>query len=312
MRPVLAMVVAALASVSDADGAGEARPAPSLLVADCGGGTVLFAENEDAPRQVASLVKIATSVVLLDWLGRTGLEPAASFATVTEGALRGGANPLGLRAGDRLPYETGIYAMMMASDNTSAHAMAEAAGLAMEPGTPPGRGVAVFVARMNDLARELGMEQTRFVNPHGLDEGNELGVSTAADLARLARHAIDRPGFLAYASERERTVRFLRGGGEVTVKLANTNELVGSQGVDGLKTGTTRLAGACLVATATRNPASGEGDGGTVRLISVVLGAEDRFRETVLLLDRGWAEVARIGSERGKIDPKERLRRGGD
>ncbi len=280
----------------------------SLLVVDHAAGRVLVAENEGAPRQVASLAKIATALVLLEWLDEAGLDPATSHATVPPEALRGGANPLGLRAGDRLSYETGLYAAMMASDNTSAHAMAETAGLAIAPGAPPGRGVAVFVARMNDLAFDLGMKDTRFVNPHGLDEGGEPGVSTAADIARLALRALDRPGFLAYASERERTVRFQRGGGEVTVKLANTNELLGTRGVDGLKTGTTRLAGPCLVATAVRGHGS-DGVNPERRLVSVVLGAEDRFRETVLLLDRGWVELRRLGED-GEIDPKQSLRRG--
>jgi D-alanyl-D-alanine carboxypeptidase (penicillin-binding protein 5/6) len=308
MRPRALASLALLAALLPGGGA-LASGEPSLLLVDHADGRVLAAENEGAPRQVASLAKIATALVLLEWLDEAGLDPATSHATVPPEALRGGANPLGLRAGDRLSYETGLYAAMMASDNTSAHAMAEAAGLAIAPGAPPGRGVAVFVARMNDLAFDLGMKDTRFVNPHGLDEGGELGVSTAADIARLALRALDRPGFLAFASERERTVRFQRGEDEVAVKLANTNELLGTRGVDGLKTGTTRLAGPCLVATATREIERG-GRREIRRLVSVVLGAEDRFRETALLLDRGWAALA-DGRKGEQIDPKQRLRGGG-
>ncbi len=301
----LAFLLALLARLSTA----MAHAQTSHLVVDHATGHILNAANEQAPRHVASLVKIATALTLLEWLGETGVDPEDRLVRVPAEALRGGANPLGLRTGDELSYETGLFAAMMASDNTSAHAMAEAAGREMVPGTPAGGGVAVFVARMNALAARLGMAATRFVNPHGLDEGSEFGVSTAADLARLALAALDRPGFGRYAAERERTVAFRRGGSEIAVKLANSNELVGSRGIDGLKTGTTRRAGPCLIATATRQLEVG-GRTEERRLVAVVLNSEDRFRETVLLLDRAWPACAAWLAAGGKIDPKQSLRAG--
>lgn len=279
----------------------NAPASEAYLVAEAGEGLVLVAKNESQPRQVASLTKIAAVLVALEWCVEKKIDPEQWTFDVPAAAIRGGANPLGLRGGDVLTLATGLRAAMMASDNTSTHAFAEAIGREM---SGEGDGVARFVGHMNALAARLGMMDTRFVNPHGLDEGAERGVSTAADLARLSLAALDRPGFLDYGSEREREVSFLRDGQEVKLKLANTNELVASRGIDGMKTGTTRLSGPCLIATATRDLSS---DGGSVtkRLVVVVLAAEDRFREAVLLLDQGWSILGGVGGG----ETKERLRK---
>lgn len=263
----------------------QSDAASAYLVADHASGHVLLSKNADEPRAVASLTKIAAVLVVLEWLDETKAEPATSVS-VTSASLAGGANPLALKEGDELPIESALFAATMASDNTSIHAVAEALGRAMAPGTAAGEGAAVFVLRMNALADRLGMTSTRFVNPHGLDAPGESGISTAADIARLALHAHDHPAFGRYCAERERSVFFLREGQKVEVTLSNTNELVGSRGIDGTKTGTTRLAGACLVATTVRESSAGE-VAGPRRLVVVVLDSPERFREAVLLLNEG-------------------------
>lgn len=282
------------------------KAAEAWLVADQATGHVLDAKEAETPRQVASLVKIAAALVVLEWVEANGGDPTAHSVVVPREALRGGANPLGLREGDDVPVDTALYAAMMASDNTSTYALAEAIGRRME--ATGDSGVTVFVARMNGLATRLGMARTRFVNPHGLDEGTDFGVSTASDIARLAIHAHDRPDFLRYASEKERNVSFRREGRRVEIRLVNTNELVGSRGIDGMKTGTTRRSGPCLVVTATRDLQIG-GDLVNRRLVGVVLDSEDRFREAVLLLDRAWPACASWLGSGGGVDPKQRLRK---
>lgn len=282
----------------------EAAAAESHLVVEVSNGRVLSSGNENQPRQVASLTKIAATLVALEWCEERSIDATRWSFSVPAAAIRGGANPMGLKAGDRLSLETGLRAAMMASDNTSTHAFAEAIGREMVAGTEAGKGVEVFVEQMNGLAMRLGMNDTRFVNPHGLDDGPEKGVSTAADLARLSLAAIGRPGFLDDVSALEKTVSFLRGEQTLTVKLTNTNEIVGSRGIDGLKTGTTRLSGPCLIATATREVRGG-GASSNRRLLVVLLDAEDRFGEAVLLLDRGWSALA----AGGESDSKQRLRK---
>lgn len=260
--------------------------ATSHLVIDHGSGQVLLAKEAETPRAIASLTKIAAVLVALEWSEEKGVALSTSV-TVPTAALSGGANPLGLQAGDEVSLETAFFAAMMASDNTSTHAFAEWIGRQMEGAAEAGAGVDRFVARMNELAGRLGMARTRFVTPHGLDPEGTGGVSTATDVGRLVIAALDHPGLLRFASEKEREVAFSRKGRSVSVRLVNTNELVGSRGIDGLKTGTTRRAGPCLVVTATKDLSVG-GTTQPRRLIIIVLDSTDRFREAVLLLNEGW------------------------
>ncbi|MEX2580672.1 MAG: serine hydrolase [Verrucomicrobiales bacterium] len=260
--------------------------AESFIVVDAGSGYVFAAKAEDEPRPVASLTKIATVVVALEWLKESEGD-AGELMSVSADAVSSGVNPLTLAPGDAVSLESAIFASMMASDNTSAYVLAEHIGRRLEPDKPPSEAVAVFVDRMNRLAARLGMADTRFVNPHGLDEPGAQGVSTAADMARLAIHAYGLPDFASYGSAKEREVSIVRGGSETPTRLINTNDLVGSRGIDGTKTGTTWRAGECLVASGTAQfPEASQET--TRRIISVVLKAEERFRETVLLFNEAW------------------------
>lgn len=277
--------------------------AESYLVVDHESGHILSAKNADTPRQVASLTKIASVMVALEWIGLNGGE-RADHVTVTDESISGGANPLTLKAGDRLPLETALFAAMMASDNTSASALAEHFGNKIDPSAVGRDAVAAFVGKMNILAGELGMEKTHFINPHGLDGESVQGVSTASDMARLVIHAYDHPDFPGFCREREKTVTVFREGKTFEVRLVNTNELVGSRGIDGTKTGTTWRSGECLIASATR-----ETGAKTRRLISVVLKSEDRFRETVLLLNEGWSAVGAWQAKGGAVNANDHLRK---
>jgi len=278
------------------------RAAGSYLVADQESGQVLARLDADTPRQVASLTKIATAVVALEWIEESGADPDQFISVIPE-AVSGGVNPLKLRVGDQLTVRAAIHTAMMASDNTSAYALAAALGSQMKPGSDAVSAVSVFVEKMNALAARLGMERTHFANPHGLDAGKTDAFSTAADIARLAIHACDHPVFLTYCREKEYEITLRRDGSEEPLLISNTNELVGSRGIDGMKTGTTTLSGPCLVTTATR-----EGR----RLVVVVLKAEDRFRETVLLLDKAWPALEKWHAEGAVIDANDHLRKKGN
>jgi D-alanyl-D-alanine carboxypeptidase (penicillin-binding protein 5/6) len=277
--------------------------AESYIVVDQESGYILAAKEANMQRQVASLTKIASAVVILEWLesSQGGFE---QLAPVTEDALTGGSNPLKLRSGDKISFQEGLFAAMMASDNSSIYALAAEAGVQMQPRVPRSAAMEIFVPKMNALAARLGMNDTHFLNPHGIDSEKVRGYSTAADMAKLTMYAYDLPGFPELSREKERAITFFRNGDPVTVSITSTNELVGSRGIDGTKTGTTQRAGECLIASKTGSLES-VGASRTGRLISVVLQSEDRFRETVLLFDAAWTkyeEWIRAGSVAGPND----------
>lgn len=284
--------------------------AESYLVADQASGHILMAKDADSPRQVASLTKIATVLVTLAWVAEHGGNSDERI-TIFEDTISGGGNPLRLQVGDQLSIAGALRAAMMASDNTSAFALAAALGRQMRPGSNTTEAVAAFVEKMNGLAARLGMERTHFTNPHGLDRGKTDAFSTASDLARLAIYACDQPGFLDYCREKESRLTIHRAGSEVVREVVNTNELVGSRGIDGMKTGTTTLSGPCLIVTATREWSSGATTMER-RLVVVVLKAEDRFREAVLLLNEGWPACEKWFAAGAAIQANDHLRKKGN
>jgi D-alanyl-D-alanine carboxypeptidase (penicillin-binding protein 5/6) len=137
---------------------------------------------------------------------------------------------------------------------------------------------------MNRTARELGLKDTHFENPHGLTARTHK--STARDLASLARTALETPGFSDYVGTRRHGSRLVDPSGVARdVIWANTNKLLGVDGYDGVKTGTTDAAGACLVASGRR---------GEAHLIVVVLGSassESRYVDSRNIFRWGWRRL---------------------
>jgi D-alanyl-D-alanine carboxypeptidase (penicillin-binding protein 5/6) len=180
----------------------------------------------------------------------------------------------------------------MQSDNAAAETFADHVGRALG-GSGDVTPVGAFVQQMNALARARGMENTRFLNAHGLDSlERSQPYSTAEDMAKLAGYAMSNSAFRFYVSQKERKITFISPAGEQSYLLRNTNELLGMSDIDGVKTGTTRKAGQCLIISAAKAPESVQ-KGSTFqitprRLNVVVLGSEDRFNEAAGLLARGW------------------------
>lgn len=268
----------------------------AYAVADHTTGFVLESANAQKKLQVGSLTKIATAMVVLDWseAHRRDLSELAvipdSVASLRE------TQGVGFAPGDRCSLRDLLYAALMQSDNQAAETLADHVGRALGS-SGEGEGVApvaAFVAQMNALAKRLGMVRTRFLNPHGLDSlERALPYSTAEDLARLTAYAMSSPAFCFYVSQKERKITLQLPSGESSgYLLRNTNELIGTAGIDGVKTGTTRRAGQCLIVSAARPPES-RTEGGQVvitprRLNVVVLGGRERFGEAAQLLARGW------------------------
>jgi D-alanyl-D-alanine carboxypeptidase (penicillin-binding protein 5/6) len=257
--------------------------ARAALLADLDDGTVLLDKAATTPRPIASLTKIMTALVVLS---RTSLDdvvrvdPAAVFTPRDFG----GSSVLGVRADERIAVRDLLYALLLGSANDAAEALAiHVSG-----------SVGGFVDVMNRRARALGMRDTSFASPHGLDD---RGRSTAADLLLLLRAAHADPRFERVVRTRFRTIATPRGRPR---KIQNRNAMLWLyDGAIGTKTGLTTGAGPCLAVVAER-------DGR--RLVAIVLGADgEAFSPAATLLNHGFdgfeeTVVVRAGEEVGDVD----------
>jgi D-alanyl-D-alanine carboxypeptidase (penicillin-binding protein 5/6) len=270
--------------------------AAAHVILDAQTGAVLDQVNAKDKRQIGSLTKVATAMVVLDWSEKRGGD-LNQMATIPPEAFAGtGDNLIGFQPGDRITLRDLLYAALVQSDNIAAYALAHHVGTALQgvvPSSGNGTPVANFVGQMNFLAKSLRMERTRFTNPHGIDVGERsMPYSTASDLGRLSRYAVNKAAFRFYVSQKERQISFSRGETKKNYLLRNTNELLGANGVDGVKTGRTARAGDCLILSASRESEVVKQANGTSviprHLIVVMLGSANRFAEGAGLLERGW------------------------
>ena len=287
-----------LAAIALVSTAAVASAAQAYIIIDARTGYVLQAHESAQKRQVGSLTKVVTASVVLDWAEHKGGSlnqvveiPQQAFVGATE-------NPVGFQPGDRVALRDLLYAALVQSDNIAAYTLANAVGSQLEA-TAPAAGnskitpVDIFVGQMNALAKQLKMERSRFVNPSGIDTNvRPTPFSTAEDMARVTRYAMNKASFRFYVSQKERQITYEHGGKQLHYMLRNTNELLGREGVDGVKTGSTARAGECLILSADRQPeVVQQGQMTTVyprRLIVVVLGSTSRFDEAAQLLAGGW------------------------
>jgi D-alanyl-D-alanine carboxypeptidase (penicillin-binding protein 5/6) len=228
---------------------------------DVSSGRILYAHNAHERRPPASLTKVITALLALE------TEGFDETVTVSSGAARVEGSSIWLEAGETLTLGELLYGLMLRSGNDAAEAIAEhVAG-----------GVDDFVLRMNRRAEALGALSTHFRNPHGLPAAGHL--TTAADLALIARAALERDDFREIIATRQQVIPWP--GKEWDRALLNENRLLWLYpGADGVKTGWTREAGRCLIASATR-------DGW--QLVAVVLNAPSMWTDATRLLDWGFA-----------------------
>lgn len=249
--------------------------AKSALLMDAATGTVLFEKNAHEALAPASVTKIMTMLLIMEAIdsGSIGYD---DMVTASESAAAKGGSQVYLKAGEQMAISEMLKSIAVSSANDCACAMAE--HLSGSEGA--------FVDRMNQRARELGMEDTHFVNCTGLDDSPEAARhrTSAYDIALMSRELLTRhPDIKKYTTIWMDTIR------NGAFGLSNTNKLIRFYpGATGLKTGFTSGAGYCLSATAQR-----EG----MELIAVTMGAESaKIRNAACkqLLDYGFANYALV------------------
>jgi len=266
------------------------------IVVNADDGTSVGGFEAESPLHIASTTKMMTAWLVTQLADQqpTVLDETLTMSTRSDETRGSTAD---IRSGEMLTIREALYGLMLPSGNDMSVALAEHFGTrlslalkadnaattnsdanATEAVTDP---LTQFVAAMNAEAARLGMTKTQFNNPHGLSSDTHL--STAFDLAVLARTAMKSELFRYYTSTRQRGATVTGPGGySRNVMWKNTNQLLAIDGYDGVKTGTTDLAGACLVSTAER-------DGR--RLIVVVLGSaasEARYADSRNLYRWAW------------------------
>ncbi|MEN9975818.1 MAG: hypothetical protein RLZZ282_1824 [Verrucomicrobiota bacterium] len=268
----------------------------SIMVVEAYSGKVLVASNARAKRPIASLTKIATGAVAVDWSIATGADLGTLQITVPAVVLQvGGPNPMNLQPGDRISMRDALYSALLGSDNLAALTVADHVGREIlvrrgKTGDPLGE----FVGEMNRLAIALGMTQTRFANPHGIERSGAKMFSTAADVARISIYAMRRNAFSFIVRQPERQISVQGSSGKRSYRIRNSNALIGEPGILGVKTGTTTAAGPCVSVCMERDPLVRKKPDGTKgatprRLIVVVLNHPDRFNKARELIRQGWA-----------------------
>lgn len=249
--------------------------AESWILYDMNAEAVLASHEPDVSRPMASATKIMTTLIALENSSLT------DRVEISETAAGVGEAEIGLEAGETVQLGTLLAAAMVRSANDAAMAVAEHVG----------GSVSGFVVLMNQRAEELGLGNTRFANPHGLDAEDHF--STASDLLRLAEYAMQLPAFAGLARTSQVSLLPTEEGQERSADTTN-QFLVEYPGAIGIKTGFTNQAGLVLVGAAQRD--------GQLLLV-VVMGSEGsggHFRDGTTLMDTGFDHLSPYGLFWGK------------
>lgn len=247
--------------------------APSAILMEASTGTIIYEKDADTARPPASVTKIMTMLLIFDALeqGKIHLEDEVS---TSEFAASMGGSQVFLEPGEKQTVDTMLKCISIASANDACVAMAEYISGSEE----------AFVQQMNERAKGLGMENTRFVNCNGLDaEGHE---TSAKDIALMSREMIVKyPQIQDYCMVWMENITHTTSKGTSEFGLTNTNKLVRQyEYATGLKTGSTGEAKFCVSATAKKNG---------IDLIAVIMAAENsksRFKDAVNLLNYGFGK----------------------
>ncbi len=249
--------------------------AKAALLMDADSGKVLMSKNMNEKLYPASVTKIMTMLLVSEAVdnGKISLKDTV---TASKNAVSKGGSQIWLKEGETMTVDELFKAMAVYSANDACTALAELVAGSED----------AFIEMMNERARELGMKNTHFENCTGLDDTTENHLTTAYDIALMAKELLTHEFIYSYTTIWMDSLR------DGKTQLVNTNKLVRFySGCTGLKTGTTSKAGCCLCASAKRNNTS---------LIAVVLGADnstDRFESAKSMLNYGFANWETISPE---------------
>ena len=247
----------------------------SCIIYDRNSDMVLYSKNENKTVKMASTTKIMTSLIIIE-----NCDLSETVEVSKKSASTGGSR-LGLKTGDKITIKDLLYGLMLCSGNDAAIALAEYAG----------EDVTGFVRLMNDKANQLGLKDTHYESPHGLDSDNHY--TTAYELAVLTDYALKNKTFLQIVGTKNYTITI----NGYSKNISNTNELLGNlTGVYGVKTGFTNGANRCLVTACKRN---------NMDIICVVLGADTkRFRtqDSIKLIEYAFKNFTYINANDLAID----------
>ena len=245
----------------------DSLSAKSVVLMEMSSGEILLSKNPDEKLPPASITKIMTLLLVMEAIdsGKITLEDTV---TTSKNAASKGGSQIWLKEGEQMTVHELIKATAIASANDACTALGEYIAGSEE----------AFVEMMNSRAKELGMNNTNFENPSGLDDSTENHYSTARDVAIMSCELMKHEKIKEYTTTWMDSLR----NGET--QLVNTNRLVRFyEGTTGLKTGTTSKAGYCVSASANRNG---------MELVAVVLGSDnsaERFEDAKKMLNWGFA-----------------------
>lgn len=264
-----------------AEPTGLSDGAKSAILIEAATGKILYESNADERLAPASVTKIMTVLLIVEEIDKGTLK-LTDTVQVSENASKMGGSQIFLKAGEEMTVEDLLKSVIVASANDAATALAETVAGSVEE----------FVSRMNSRASELGMTNTHFENPTGLDDTTVDHLTTARDISLMSRELMKHEMILKYTTIWMDTIR------NGTFGLTNTNRLIRFyNGANGLKTGSTSKAGFCISAAAKR-------DG--MQLIAVIMGASNRDERNEIakkMLDYGFANYKYVSFPSGNPEP---------
>lgn len=269
-KKITAMFLAAITTISlsaqavNAVSSSDISAAAAILI-EAESGRVIFEKNGYTKLPMASTTKIMSTLVALE---QDNLD---EYFTVDSNAIKVEGSSMGLKEGDQVTLRTLCYGMMLPSGNDAANATAVKIAGSVEK----------FAELMNQKGKAIGLKNTNFVTPSGLDDYTDDHYSTAYDMAILTAEAVKNPEFVEICSTKNAKLNY--GNPPFERWIANGNKLLKyCQGVYGVKTGFTDKARRCLVSACER-------DG--VNLICVTLNAPDDWNDHAKLYDYGYSQI---------------------